>query len=130
MSEQEEGRTGAQEHDLTHRARQLFDDSVQGLDGETLSRLNRARQQALDGADSPGGFQSLSPWVPAAGVAAAAVFAVMLWNGEAPVDEVTPSAMEADFEILMNADSLEMLEDLEFYSWLDLDSIDTDENVG
>ena len=35
-----------------------------------------------------------------------------------------PTSAELDFEMLINEDSLEMLEELEFYSWLDLDEVD------
>ena len=106
------------------QARKLFDESVEALDGQTRSRLNRGRQAALEELTSgtPGWVQ----WAPAAGVAAAAVVAVVLWTGNPPVDELTPGASVADFEILLAEDSFEMLEDLEFYSWIDLDE-DADE---
>ena len=74
-------------------------------------------------------------WAPAAGLAAAAIFGVVLWTGNQPVDQLTPEASVADFEILLTQDSFEMLEDLEFYSWIDLDedadeSLQPEENVG
>ena len=100
------------------RAKQLFDESVAGLDAETRSRLNRARQAALGElrSDRPAWVQ----WAPAAGVATAAVVAVVLWTGMPSVDELAAEASAADFEILLTEDSFEMLEDLEFYSWIDL----------
>ena len=111
---------------FAEKAKQLFDESVAGLDGQTRSRLNRGRQAALDT------LKTRRPvWVqcaPAAGVAAAAVVAVVLWTGNPPVDELTPGASAADFEILLTEDSFEMLEELEFYSWIDLDE-DVDETV-
>ncbi len=101
------------------KAKQLFDESVEGLDAETRSRLNRGRQAALEE------IRSARPvwvqWAPAAGVATAAVVAVVLWTGIPPVDELTPEASASDFEILLTQDSFEMLQDLEFYSWIDLD---------
>jgi len=130
MSDQHDESTRTEEHELAQRARRLFDESVQGLDAGTRSRLNRARQAALAGAKAHAGFRPLSPWVPATGVAAAAVIALAVWSGKPQLEEPVPSAMDADFEILLDADSLEMLEDLEFYSWLELDAIDVDENVG
>jgi hypothetical protein len=36
-----------EEEELQARARALFDDSVERLDAETLSRLNQGRQRAL-----------------------------------------------------------------------------------
>ena len=56
------------------------------------------------------------------------MFAVVLWTGNQPVDELTPQASAADFEILLTEDSLEMLEDLEFYSWIELED-DADETM-
>lgn len=99
------------------KARELFDESVEGLDANTRSRLNRGRQAALE--ELTAGRPAWVQWVPAAGVAAAAVFAVVLWTGNQPVDELTPAA--TDFEILLTEESFEMLEDLEFYSWIELD---------
>ncbi len=104
---------------FAEKAKQLFDESVEGLDGQTRSRLNRGRQAALDELNR--GRPVWVQWAPAAGVAAAAVFAVVLWTGNQPVDELTPEASAADIEILLTEDSFEMLEDLEFYSWIDLD---------
>ncbi len=104
---------------FAEKAKQLFDESVENLDGETRSRLNRGRQAAL--AELTTGRPVWVQWAPAAGVAAAAVFAVVLWTGTQPVDELTPEATASDFEILLTEDSFEMLEDLEFYSWIDLD---------
>ena len=63
------------------------------------------------------------------------MFAVVLWTGNQPVDELTPEATASDFEILLTEDSFEMLEDLEFYSWIDLDeeteeTLETEDVVG
>lgn len=114
-------------------AKQLFDESVEGLDGQTRSRLNRGRQAALEELET--GRPAWVQWAPAAGLAAAAIFGVVLWTGNQPVDQLTPEASVADFEILLTQDSFEMLEDLEFYSWIDLDedadeSLEPEENVG
>ena len=121
----------AAEKAFAEKAKRLFDESVEGLDAQTRSRLNRGRQAALE--QLAAGRRAWVQWVPAAGVAAAAVFAVVLWTGNQPVDELTPAA--SDFEILLTEDSFEMLEDLEFYSWIDLDeetqeSPETDDVVG
>ena len=111
---------------FAEKAKQLFDESVEGLDGQTRSRLNRGRQVALD--ELKTGRPVWVQWAPAAGVAAAAVVAVVLWTGNPPVDDLTPESSAADFEILLTEDSFEMLGDLEFYSWIDLDE-DADEIV-
>lgn len=101
------------------QARRLLDESVEDLDAATLSRLNQARQQALEAA----GHRAYARWawwaVPAGGLAAA-FFAAVIWLPRPAVDGAPALPME-DMEILVNADSLEMLEDLEFFMWLDDD---------
>jgi hypothetical protein len=119
-----------QDEMLARQAKDLFDESVGQLDAATLSRLNRGRHVALAELErtKPGGHWAR--WVPATGVAAAAVVAVVVWQGvpvEGPLPATTPVT---DFEILIGEDSLEMLEDLEFYSWIDPSDLQTNGNVG
>lgn len=114
---------------LARRAKQLFDDSVKGLDAATASRLNRARHEALAELQPGARRRQWLRWAPAAGVAAAAVVAVVVMNGRPPADLMTAPASVSDFEILLNEDSFEMLEELEFYSWIDLEG-ELDGNVG
>ena len=109
---------------IEKRAKELLDESIEHLDGRTLSRLNRARHAALDEVQRSRQAFSLSGrrwWMPATGVAAAVVLAVMV--GQGMREKVTPNAtadgsLLDDFEIVADADNLEMLEDVEFYSWL------------
>jgi hypothetical protein len=114
---------------LQERAKELFDGSVDELDAATLSRLNQGRHKALEELRRPG-LVTWGRWAPAAGVAAAAVVAVVMVNGtggEAPVGDAVTAT---DFEMLLEADSLEMLEDLEFFSLLDAVDTETEGNVG
>jgi hypothetical protein len=104
---------------FAENAKRRFDESVAGLDGETRSRLNRSRHAALAELDS--GRPAWARWLPAAGVAAGAAVALLLWTGDPPVEDLASPAIASDIEILLTEDSLEMLEDLEFYSWIDLD---------
>lgn len=117
---------------LTDKAKSLFDESVDGIDGATRSRLNQGRQAALAELASPTTVR-WQQWVPATGVAAAAVIAVALWNAQ-PQIEADTSLSVNDFELLMNEDSFDMLQDLEFYSFIDIDAEmmidDADANVG
>jgi len=103
------------------KARDTFDASVESLDAEIRSRLNRARQAAV--ADSaPVRAPAWRSWAPVGAVAAALVAAV-LWrvpetgnspqvqiNGEGPIEIVELAAEGDDFEL--------MTEDPEFYSWV------------
>lgn len=112
---------------FAEKAKALFDDSVASLDGATQSRLTRARHEALKELDRS--RPARAQWIPATGVAAAAALAFVLWNGGAPVDDIPDQATASDMEILLTEDSLEMLEDLEFYSWIELNE-ETDELEG
>ena len=115
--------------DFVKQARSLFDESVEQLDGATLSRLNQGRHKALEELGRPG-VVHWGRWVPAAGVAAAAAVAVIVMNGTPVAVPVNDPAAASDFEMLLEADSLEMLEDLEFFSLLDAVDAETNGNVG
>ena len=117
------------EQQFVARAKAHFDDSVRSLDGATQARLNQGRQKALAEIASGTGYGRWNQWVPVAGVAAAAVFAVVLWRGSPQVDVLVPPSAVSDFELLLDTDEFEMLEDLEFYSWIDIDD-DAGANVG
>jgi hypothetical protein len=118
------------ERGLEVQAKALFDDSVERLDAATLSRLNQGRQKALEEVRAAGPAGQWARWVPAGGVVAAAVVAVVVWQG-VPVEHSAPAANSAaDFEIMLSEDSLDMLEDLEFYSWIDTANLDSGSNVG
>jgi len=115
------------------RAKVRFDESVDGLDGDTRSRLNRGRQKAL--AEVTTGGLRWMQWAPAGGLAAAAVVAVVIFTGNPQFAELAAPEVATDMEILLTEDSLEMIENLEFYSWIDFDAeaIDNDgpvNNVG
>ena len=103
------------------KARAVFDGSVENLDAEIRSRLNRARQAAL-AAGEPERAPTWRSWAPA-GAIAAAVVAAVLWrmpgvndasqmrvDGEAPIEIVELAAEGDDFELLS--------EDPEFYTWV------------
>jgi len=103
------------DNEFARQTKELFDESVEGLDAATLSTLNQARHRALATTQ----HTSVMRWVPAAGVAAATLVAVMvILPGPSEVDVMPPSI--TDMEILLGEDSIEMLEDLEFYSWIDM----------
>lgn len=122
MSKPDERGAETENERFARRAKALFEESVDELDGATRSRLNQGRQAALaELAAGAATFGRWTQWVPATGVAAAAVVAVVLWNGNAPVESLAP-ATASDFELLLNEDSFDMLQDLEFYSWLDIDA--------
>jgi hypothetical protein len=98
--------------DLERRAQALFEDSVERLDARTRSKLTQARNRALD--EVKQGATRRWIWAPAGGFAVAAVIAVgvVLWPGRGP----QPEAVVEDLEIAAESD---LLQDVEFYAWLD-----------
>ncbi len=99
------------------KAKSLFDDSVDSLDAASLSTLNQGRHRALEELNA--GSSPLWRWAPAAGVTAAVLVAVMVTLEEPQVVDTMPTSV-ADMEILLGEDSIEMLEDLEFYAFIDM----------
>jgi len=113
-----------QQDNFDEKAKAAFDASVDGLDAATLSRLNRGRQQALEELDRPS--RQWTRWMPATGVAAAALVAVVMLQGPINVDDVSGPTSATDLEILLGEDSIDMLEELEFYSWIDMAELEND----
>jgi len=111
---------------LAQQAKEAFDRSVDGLDAATLSRLNRGRQAALGAAENP--RREWLRWMPATGVAAAVLVLMFTLDGPGDIDVI--SAPATDLEILLSEESIEMLEELEFYSWLDAEDLEGDGDLG
>jgi hypothetical protein len=107
-------------------AKAAFDSSVDKLDAATLSRLNRGRHEALQELERP--RRRWSRWAPATGVAAAMLVAIVILQSPMTVDDGVGPTSLTDMDILLGEDSIEMLEDLEFYSWIDV--AETDNDVG
>jgi hypothetical protein len=114
--------------DFATQAKAVFDDSVERLDAAALSRLNQGRHAALEQLASGSSKAAWTRWAPAGGVAAAALLTMIVMR--APEMENMPVEVVSDFEILLEDESLQMLEDLEFYSWLDDVDLDANGNVG
>jgi hypothetical protein len=115
---------------LEQSAKAAFDDSVDRLDAATLSKLNQGRQAALAEIAASPGRQWLR-WMPVTGVATAALVAVLVFRGpEQSIEPFESDPIATDFEILIGDDELEMIEELEFYSWIDMADLDSADNVG
>lgn len=104
--------------DIAGRVKTALDRSLDDLPIRDREALRRTRARAVAVAAERGrtGF----PWRPTAGIALAAsvaLAAVLVWQSApqapAPVDSA------ADFEMLVGGDELPLLEDLDFYLWLD-----------
>ncbi len=106
------------------KAKAAFDASVDELDAATLSKLNASRNKALEELTRP--KRQWSRWAPATGVAAAVMVAVMWLQSPTAVNDVAGPVNVTDMEILLGEDSIEMLEELEFYSWIDVAELESD----
>jgi hypothetical protein len=113
----------------TGQAKQILDDSAQGIDAATLSRLNRARQAALDAARP----RRLRPWFAPAGLASACAVLLAVavaWHSPgsapAPFEGQANAALSDgdDMDLVSSDDGFEFYQDLDFYAWLDAQSQD------
>lgn len=109
------------------KVRAQLDLDVRDLDAATASRLNRARQQALDV-----GLRQRHKrgwWLPFALATAVAVVLALGLTLRLPDSAPQAPALAApaaadDLELLAGGEDLEMIEDLEFYAWLEQQSLD------
>ena len=113
--------TVRKDRDFEERKKRLFDQSVAALDGATRSKLTQARYRALEELVGPRKPIWNRSWLPAGAAAAVAVLSLMLWQGQLePVSDAGfDVAAVTDLEILLGEEELEMVEELEFYAWLD-----------
>jgi len=112
---------------LEQRTRDVFDQHTASLDAHTLSRLNQARQAALDIARKQK-TAAMPRWLmPAGSIAAMALVAMIAFhfNGGAGSSVPAVSPME-DMEIIASSDDIDLLQDVDFYD--SLDNIDANEN--
>jgi hypothetical protein len=100
---------------LLKNVRRVLDEQSENLDGSTLSRLNGARQKALEGRKKR--RARLWGWslVPAAAAT------LMLLVLRQPSDFMQPAGDEiSDLQILISEESLDFFqEDLAFYEWIE-----------
>jgi len=105
------------------RSLALLDQSVDAIDASTLSRLARARQHALARRHAQGrawiGFGAAAALVLAFGVARHAAR-----PGVPPTPVASASAQAEGDDISVDDDNAELIEDLDFYAWLDAQQAD------
>ncbi|MGI9293240.1 MAG: hypothetical protein ACR2PS_04590 [Pseudomonadales bacterium] len=106
----------SEDHALLNKVSATLDSDEQELDPETLRALSSIRHEAVALAEKRGRFAS--SWIPLTGTALAAGFALVMVMWPTPVDPVEGWQFE-DMEILVSNNDIEMLEDLEFYMWLE-----------
>jgi hypothetical protein len=109
------------DRDFEEQTKRLFDESVAALDGETRSKLTQARYRALEELKPRRQALWARALVPVGAAAVVATLTVMLWQGQIPsVDDGDfDVAAVTDIEILLSEEELDMIEELEFYAWLE-----------
>ncbi|MEW8506155.1 MAG: DUF3619 family protein [Candidatus Thiodiazotropha sp.] len=102
------------EQAFTSKAKQYLDEHINHMDPLTAARLQAARKQALESRP-----RRAFGWLPVStfAAAAAALIAVALWHQGNTL--VSPQFNE-DWELLASGEELELIEELEFYNWLEL----------
>lgn len=114
------------ERELLEASKALFDSSVDGIDGATRARLRASRARALEELSPRSRFSGAWLWIPAAAAAALVALVtlpLMERNGTDAASGFETMAA-ADLEILLGEEELEMLAELEFYEWLELEAPD------
>jgi hypothetical protein len=107
------------DEEFESRSRAAFQASVERLDGATRSRLNQARQRAVDAARQPGLGLLPGLWLPAGALATVAALgmAIFLASSFTPHRAGDVVAVE-DAELLSAKDNLDLYaEDPEFFEW-------------
>jgi hypothetical protein len=116
---------GEQLTDFERLSRQALEESVLRIDGGVRSRLNQARQAAVEAASTRRRpfFSRFFTLVPtAAGAAAAAVLVAMVLWQRAPQVELPDSTHPGeDLELLADGEALDLVQDGDgsgsFYEW-------------
>lgn len=112
--------------DFERRSRQVLEESVLRVDGRVRSRLNQARQAAVEAASAKRRpvFWRLFTLVPTAGAAAAALLvAMVLWHrgldGEPSI--VVADTHLSDLDLVADGEGLDLVQDGDgsgsFYEW-------------
>jgi anti-sigma-K factor RskA len=102
---------------LEQRSKSLLDQSAEDLDARTRSRLTQARHAALEELRR----SRRSPvwrWAPVAAMAAVAAVMIAMPVRDGSRQE-SPTLLLEDFDLVADSENLELLQDVEFYAWLD-----------
>jgi len=113
--------------DFERNSRLILEESVQRIDGRVRSRLNQARQAAVEAAAARRRpvFWRFFTLVPTAGIAAAAILvAMVLWHRgpgiEVASNETARPTVE-DMDLLADGEGMDLVEDGDgsgnFYEW-------------
>lgn len=96
--------------------RSALDAGIDELDQDTLNRLAAARAKA----QTPRRKLRYG-WLPAGGAVLASVLVAALWLGQPGVVPVPAVEGVTELEILLGQDGMSLLQEIEFYAWLEDD---------
>ena len=99
--------------------RRILDNSVDGIDEDTSSRLRKIRYQALNNKAEKS--YGLMPYSAFAATAAVLVLTITIWLTQAP--DINDELVLEDISILTSTEELDFYQQLEFYNWLDDEQI-------
>jgi len=116
---------GTDEKAFLERVRKTLDQSEEGIDAATRSRLFQIRVDALERAGRKSRFFLRWIGIPAAGLAAAAALVLLLSISFKETHFPIMDQNIEDVEILSSAEGLEFFEDLDFYTWLSVQNEST-----
>jgi hypothetical protein len=104
---------------LETRAQQVLHASVTHLDARTLSRLTRARHTALEQLPRRRVQLLRRTFIPVGSAIAAGLVAVVLWIGPMHShNRPSPEFAPEDMEIITDEEDLDLMGELDFYSWV------------
>lgn len=108
------------DNEFENELKRTLDTGADRVDQATRDELARRRRHVLDVADQTPSRSGL--WVPASGLAAALLAALLVqpFLNSAMPDTTVADSDDIDTEILLAEEGLELYEDLEFYEWLDV----------
>ncbi len=104
---------------LQQTINQTLDESVQSIDGETLSRIRQIRARVVESSENRNQPASQN-WfgVFSGAVATACVLLIVVSVVTQSPDTISQDAT-TDLDLISSSDSLDLYEDLEFYLWLE-----------
>jgi hypothetical protein len=108
------------EHEIHQLVNESLDYSVENLDEELVDRLRSGRKRALLGGSSrtwQWQWQWQWQWLSVGAVAGLLLVLVFSWSGEG-TSIITDDMYLAD-EMLQSEESMDLMQELEFYYWLE-----------
>lgn len=100
-------------------AKKQLDQGLEQLDEGTLRGLRQARLQALE---TSGGVSRWQAWAPGMAVASVVVIAATLWLA-VPDPQLLSAPGFDELDLMVDSQSLEFYEDVDFYYWLAMDEV-------